>query len=515
MIAGFLNGLVLSSFVGCVVWLVMFVLKPVTKRLFSQTWHFYAGLVPLVFLFGFAWFVSTLRLGGAYFPQVISAVGAFENVLLTQAVVASGETIVAASNTGISTSAAFIDAVFAIWVAGCFLFLTYKTGSYLMFRRGVLRGNKPFKHNVCPLPVVVSEHSFTPMLMGVIRPIIVLPKREYSDKETELILAHELTHWKRGHMLIKLLFFIANAIHWFNPLVYLINNSVNALSEGACDEAVVRHMDKAERLIYGNVILSAMEYGAAQKVAFCSGISSGFNVKRRLLEMMSFKKMKWPVAVFSVIVAAIFFASGVFAAVTGELLPLFTTPPSLESTIIENSATDEYSVFVQIASKVFGVGPHTRFYAGSNDQAGTSIYEMSRMNYSERVISHSLAIGTSMAQYVEEVPVITNLTTLGPVFPAEGINSISFRFEGINVAFARAIGPYVYMVSEYTNITMVDEYFPVYKNQGERIGDELCFSVAPRKPVSVNSGHTLYIPEGFNLPDISTLLIGEVIIQRN
>ena len=79
----------------------------------------------------------------------------------------------------------------------------------------------------------------TPSLVGIIRPTIILPE-EYSTKELESIMLHELIHYKYKDHWIGLLQLVVLTIHWFNPIVWMIIKKMNRDAEFACDERVLR-----------------------------------------------------------------------------------------------------------------------------------------------------------------------------------------------------------------------------------------------------------------------------------
>lgn len=105
------------------------------------------------------------------------------------------------------------------------------------------------------LPVYESARVTTPLLVGLLRPVIYLPK-DYINRE--LAVRHELCHWRRGDLWSKWLVQLAACIHWFNPLVYLVKSKLHRLSELSCDEAVIRHMDEAGRRAYGQMLLDTL-----------------------------------------------------------------------------------------------------------------------------------------------------------------------------------------------------------------------------------------------------------------
>lgn len=105
------------------------------------------------------------------------------------------------------------------------------------------------------IPLVVTPVADCPMLAGFLKPALYLPDEALSEQEAVFIFRHELTHYKRGDLWLKLLLTAAKTVHWFNPLVYLMARFAQEDIELACDDAVVRGMDSAQRRAYGETIL--------------------------------------------------------------------------------------------------------------------------------------------------------------------------------------------------------------------------------------------------------------------
>ena len=105
------------------------------------------------------------------------------------------------------------------------------------------------------IPLVVTPAADCPMLAGFLKPTLYLPDEALSEQEAMFIFRHELTHYKRGDLWLKLLLTAAKTVHWFNPLVYLMARFAQEDIELACDDAVVRGMDSVQRRAYGETIL--------------------------------------------------------------------------------------------------------------------------------------------------------------------------------------------------------------------------------------------------------------------
>lgn len=160
--------------------------------------------------------------------------------------------------------------MFILWGAGILAFLGWQAYSYIGFvylaretgqaaerdtLRRVFEDQKQSLGVRRDIPLVVTPAADCPMLAGFVKPTLYLPDEALSEQEAMFIFRHELTHYKRGDLWLKLLLTAAKAVHWFNPLVYLMARFAQEDIELACDDAVVRGMDSAQRRAYGETIL--------------------------------------------------------------------------------------------------------------------------------------------------------------------------------------------------------------------------------------------------------------------
>lgn len=101
--------------------------------------------------------------------------------------------------------------------------------------------------------VALKLHSAiqSPMLVGFFTPTIIIPNADLQLDEAQMILAHELVHFKHRALWRKLLAVILQTVYWFNPVVYLIKRDLDRLAETSCDEQVVCRMNQAERKSMG------------------------------------------------------------------------------------------------------------------------------------------------------------------------------------------------------------------------------------------------------------------------
>lgn len=210
----------------------------------------------------------------------------------------------------------------AIWIAGMCLFMLFYTVQYYLFRRRVYKFSEALEDsewlvqqtgsdmNLHQYPEVMLSHQIQgPMLIGFAKPVILLPDRIYEEQELHLILRHELTHYKHHDLWYKLILLAANAMHWFNPLVYLMVRQAGRDLEQVCDDEVVAGKDMGYRKAYCMTILNTM---ANQRgVALSTYLSKDAqNVKKRFAEILQPKQYRRGAVVFLAIVLLAAVSSG-------------------------------------------------------------------------------------------------------------------------------------------------------------------------------------------------------------
>jgi beta-lactamase regulating signal transducer with metallopeptidase domain len=90
--------------------------------------------------------------------------------------------------------------------------------------------------------VRASEHSHVPMAIGFFRPAVVFPKyllSELSPEQLKQLVLHESTHLLRYDDWTNLLQKLTQAVLFFHPAVWWLENKLTLEREMACDEAVV------------------------------------------------------------------------------------------------------------------------------------------------------------------------------------------------------------------------------------------------------------------------------------
>ena len=192
------------------------------------------------------------------------------------------------------------------YLAGAAAFLLYQGLSYALFRRTVRRWKRDVARadyaamlsdtardlGVGAPEMIVCEAISTPAVTGLLRPRLLLPHERYDVQELRYILRHELCHLKRRDMLLKLVLLAANAMHWFNPVVYLMLRQADEDIELACDSAATDGLELPERAAYSRTLLAAVQSSVrALPATTCFG-GTVERLKRRITNVLGAQKKR-------------------------------------------------------------------------------------------------------------------------------------------------------------------------------------------------------------------------------
>ncbi len=187
----------------------------------------------------------------------------------------------------------------------------------------------------------------SPFTSGILYPVVTLPDIEFSRKEWEMLLRHELTHLKSRDVFYKQLMVLVRIVHWFNPLIWLFTRELFETGEMACDEKVIGDAKKEEKHFYAELLLMLLERAAEshENVMLAGFSDSESSLKRRLRNFMKkkngSKKKKILLAILS---AAIMAACPIvsYASATGVLRIQDKAAEMVLSDSEEESQTDKY-----------------------------------------------------------------------------------------------------------------------------------------------------------------------------
>ena len=206
-----------------------------------------------------------------------------------------------------------LDIIVFVWALGSLLFISVHLISYFHYKHQILKKGRIVKdkdilcpmirlkrelHIGCTVSVIEHPEAASPMMIGFFKHILVLPKEQYNSEELFFILKHELIHLKRRDLWFKLLFIVANAVHWFNPLVWIMQKQAAVDMELSCDEWVTKGTDYDTRKAYTETLLSTLHKKTAKKTGLTTEFYGGKQImKKRFKNVLTKKGKKNGVAV--------------------------------------------------------------------------------------------------------------------------------------------------------------------------------------------------------------------------
>lgn len=216
--------------------------------------------------------------------------------------------------------------VFICWLLGVVILTAWKLIRYFSFRDMILSGSVPSDERwIFAIPEEIRSRIKlrdatipSPFVFGIFRPTVVMPSHAESREDVCFALMHELLHIERKDLLTKTIAEIVAVLHWFNPFAWIIRNQVTIACENACDEAVAAKLNADGRKGYAAAILDFMDYSAAPEPNYPPTLMSfsgdADHVKRRLKNIMRYKKMSRSVLIISVCVILIVASAGILTA---------------------------------------------------------------------------------------------------------------------------------------------------------------------------------------------------------
>lgn len=194
-----------------------------------------------------------------------------------------------------------------LWILGVIVFAGYYIISYWQFKRAckrwgvrrfneeeqtILEGLKMELNIKESIEVIKSKKVSTPLIVGYLKPMIILPHHTYNPEHLYFILKHEFMHYKRKDLWYKLLMLVVYILHWFNPLVYLMARQMDQDLEVACDCSVMHNEDIQRKKIYMQTILKIAEVKHGSYVKFSTQLQSDKKMLRHRFEEIIGKETK-------------------------------------------------------------------------------------------------------------------------------------------------------------------------------------------------------------------------------
>lgn len=281
--------------------LILALVSPLIKRAFVAKWRYYMWL-----------FISVRIL----LPFKLFAEKTVIEIPYTEQNFIAANTGAAPAAHGMSLSAVLMW----VYLGGMIVFLLIQLlGGYSFFSRVKRWKQTPEEkitdavRNICEefgirreIETVICRAAPTPMMTGLLRPRLILPSGDYSSGELDVILRHELIHYKNHDIFYKLILLLANAVSWFNPFVYLMSGIASRDIELVCDDEAVHDRCIEYRQFYCRTILNMVHRQRGAAVPLSTGFAvSKKAIKERFEEILSERIKKKGILMFLLVAVSV------------------------------------------------------------------------------------------------------------------------------------------------------------------------------------------------------------------
>lgn len=337
------------SITGSLMFFLFSIIKTLTKKSFTSNWHY--SMIIIILLF-FVLPVGNFIQSPINIPisipfietdkvENVDQIGEKENIIkevkTESSLVSESNNKTEINNSSIEKTSGIESAnnfkknynknIFLyIWVIGMVGVFLLKIIPYLRFKGEVDKNSSQVIDNeiielfqTCKEKLGIKgnvklrscEKISSPMLIGIFNPKVVIPTIETDTKTINMIFLHELNHYKRKDILIKAFALVVSTIHWFNPMIYLLNSKMHSYCEYSIDEKVIVNMDLENRKHYGQTILNLIDNSLEQGRTLTTNMSSnGLELKSRLENILFTKKQTRNKKIKSIFVLVLIVVSG-------------------------------------------------------------------------------------------------------------------------------------------------------------------------------------------------------------
>ena len=179
-----------------------------------------------------------------------------------------------------------------VWILGMVLMLSYALISFLVIKRRVAAAI-PLRQNIKRCEFIES-----PFVLGFLFPVIYLPTA-LDKMDWDYVIAHEEAHIQRKDHWWKPIGFLLLSIYWFNPIMWVAYVLLCRDIEAACDEKVIRNMDKEELRAYSTALLKSAV--PQRSITACPLAFGEVGIKERIKFVMNYRKPSFWIILISVI----------------------------------------------------------------------------------------------------------------------------------------------------------------------------------------------------------------------
>jgi len=142
-----------------------------------------------------------------------------------------------------------------------------------------LAGHAGFDGAPDRMPAVLESGApVSPMLAGLLRPVLLLPRhlRGFDPAQQQLMVAHELAHWQRRDHWWLHASLLLQTVFWFNPALKALAGGLSHAQELGCDRHVLARRPVAARRDYAAALVAQLKVQLTVRPGGAIGLAAPF-----------------------------------------------------------------------------------------------------------------------------------------------------------------------------------------------------------------------------------------------
>lgn len=170
-----------------------------------------------------------------------------------------------------------------VWLFAAAALLLFGAVRYFKFKSTLEKSFiREIDNSISELRIVSSGIVSSPFLIGVFKPVIVVPEMEFSESELYMTVRHETIHFRRHDIIKKIAMNFLRCVNWFNPVFYILEKQTGEMSEFIADEILTANAEYSERKEYGNMLLKFAENEACAAGIYSRLSGNALRLAKRL-----------------------------------------------------------------------------------------------------------------------------------------------------------------------------------------------------------------------------------------
>lgn len=329
----FMNMLEISITISVVI-LLMCIISPYIGKKYTAKWKYYVWLGIAIRLL----IPISLTIPNAPIQinteQVFQGSESWQSPLLSEIVINDEIQSSKVRQENSLTNISLLQISSVVWISGACAFFIYHVFQYLYYIKNIKRWSlgvasqqkimfTKIKDDLRIKRKISLRHCKiikSPLMFGIIQPTVLIPCTEYSETDLYLILKHELIHYKRHDIEVKVIMFMVQTLYWFNPLIHLMSKKMNETIEMVCDEYVINGNDVIYKKRYMETILHSVKQQTVEITKFTSNYNGGIKImKKRFQNIIYSGNKKKGIVTLTVFIVAIMVLSSLVACSSSDI----------------------------------------------------------------------------------------------------------------------------------------------------------------------------------------------------